>query len=72
MKPVGATQRKPKTGFVDSKNPALASWRKWKKIEEAKKQAEIDRYNNLCGPVTVTYKEIKHTQVTVRTTQHIN
>jgi hypothetical protein len=53
MKPVGATQRKPKSG--QSKNPALASWRKWKNIEKAKKQAEVDRYNSLCGPVTVTY-----------------
>lgn len=55
MKPVGAKQRKPKTGFVDSKNPALASWRKWKNIEKAKRQAEVDRYNSLCGPVTITY-----------------
>jgi hypothetical protein len=50
----------------------IASWRKWKKQEAAAKQAEIDRFNNLCGPVTVTYKEIRHPQVTVRTTQHIN
>jgi hypothetical protein len=37
------------------KNHALASFRKWKKIEKAKKQADLDRYNELCGPVTVTY-----------------
>lgn len=55
MKPKGATQRKPKTGFVESKNPALASWRKWKNIEKEKKAAETERYNSLCGPVTVTY-----------------
>jgi hypothetical protein len=55
MKPKGATQRKPKRGFVESKNPALASWRKWKKIEKAKKAAEEERYNSLCGPVTVSY-----------------
>ena len=55
MKPKGATQRKPKRGFVESKNPALASWRKWKKIEKAKKAEEEERYNSLCGPVTVSY-----------------
>ena len=75
-KPVGATQRKGKkwtdTKKGRDKNYMIASWRKWKKKEAAAKQAEIDRFNNLCGPVTVTYKEIKHTQVTVRTTQHIN
>jgi hypothetical protein len=55
MKPKGATQRKPKRGFVESKNPALASWRKWKNIEKAKKAAEEERYNSLCSPVTITY-----------------
>lgn len=55
MKPVGAKQRKPKRGFVETKNPALASWRKWKNIEKARKQAEVDRYNSLCGEVTISY-----------------
>jgi hypothetical protein len=36
-------------------NHSLRTFRKWKKNEAAKKQAEIDRYNNLCGPVTITY-----------------
>ena len=36
-------------------NHAVRSFRKWKKIEAAKKQKEIDRYNDLCGPVTITY-----------------
>lgn len=57
-KPVGSTQRKGKKwndrrGY--DKNYMIASWRKWKKQEAAAKQAEIDRYNNLCGPVTITY-----------------
>ena len=34
-------------------NYALRAWRKVKKQELAKKQAEQDRYNKLCGPVTV-------------------
>jgi hypothetical protein len=55
MKQPGTRQRKPKSGFVDSKNPALASWRKWKNIEKARKAAEDERYNSLCGPVTITY-----------------
>jgi len=50
MKSVGAKQRKPKTGFVDSKNPALASWRKWKKIEKARKQAEVDVHFEIYVP----------------------
>lgn len=58
-KSVGSSQRKPKkwedTKRGRDKNHALAAFRKWKKIEKAKKQAETDRYNNLCGPVTVTY-----------------
>jgi hypothetical protein len=36
-------------------NHAVRSFRKWKKNEAAKKQAETDRNNNLCGPVTITY-----------------
>lgn len=55
MKPVGSKQRKPKNGFTESKNPALASWRKWKRIEKARREAEDARYNSLCGPVTITY-----------------
>jgi hypothetical protein len=55
MKPVGATQRKPKTGYVDKKNPAIELWRKRRKLEAERRQAEIDRYNSLCGPVTITY-----------------
>lgn len=55
MKPVGATQRKPKTGYVDKKNPAIELWRKRRIKEKERRQAEIDRYNSLCGPVTITY-----------------
>ena len=57
MKPVGATQRKAKMweGNGRDKNYALASWRKWKKIEKQRKQAEQDRYNSLCGEVTISY-----------------
>jgi hypothetical protein len=55
MKPVGATQRKPKTGYVDQKNPAIELWRKRRKLEAERRQAETDRYNSLCGPVTITY-----------------
>jgi hypothetical protein len=58
-KPVGTPNKKakkwtdPKRG--KDKNHALASFRKWKKIEKARKTAELDRYNELCGPVSVTY-----------------
>jgi len=38
-----------------NKNYALASFRKWKKAEKLKKTADLDRYNSLCGPVTITY-----------------
>jgi hypothetical protein len=55
MKPKGAAQRKPKTGFVESKNPAIASWRKWRNLEKARKAAEDERYNSLCGSVTVSH-----------------
>ncbi len=59
-KPIGAAQRKPKkwgnTRAARDPNYMLASWRKWKKQEAAVKQAELDRFNNLCGPVTITYK----------------
>lgn len=53
----GSNQRKPRKwkGNGRDKNHALAAFRKYKKIEKAKKQADIDRYNELCGPVTVTY-----------------
>ena len=61
-KPIGAAQRKPKkwgnTRAGRDPNYMLASWRKWKKQEAAAKQAELDRFNNLCGPVTITYKQV--------------
>jgi hypothetical protein len=57
-KPVGATQRKGKKGR--DKNHMIASWRKWKNQEKLAKQAELDRFNNLCGPVTITYKTPQH------------
>lgn len=58
MKPVGAAQRKPKkwkTAQGRDKNYALASFRKWKNIEKSKKAAEQERYNSLCGEVTISY-----------------
>lgn len=55
----GSNQRKPRKwkGNGRDKNHALTAFRKWKKIEKARKTAEIDRYNELCGPVTITYKQ---------------
>jgi len=75
-KPVGAKQYKDKK-WTDSKkggdkNYMIASWRKWKNQEKVAKQAEIDRFNNLCGPVTVTYKSIEHKTIKVISIQHIN
>lgn len=58
MKSKGAAQRKPKKWTDPSgrdKNYALASFRKWKKIEKSKKAAEQERYNSLCGEVTISY-----------------
>ena len=58
MKSKGAAQRKPKkwkTAQGRDKNYALASFRKWKKIEKLKKAAEQERYNSLCGEVTISY-----------------
>lgn len=57
-KPVGAKQRKPKK-WVDTKkgrdpNYALAAFRKVKKAQKAKKVADMDEYNSLCGEVTIT------------------
>jgi len=58
-KPVGATQRKGKkwtdTKKGRDKNYMIASWRKWKNAEKKKKAAEDERYNSLCGPVSITY-----------------
>jgi hypothetical protein len=39
---------------MDKKNHALAAFRKVKRAEKLKKIRELDRYNNLCGPVTIT------------------
>ena len=57
-KPVGAKQRKPRQ-WRDSKhgkdpNYALTTFRKVKKMEKAKKLAEAERFNSLCGEVVVT------------------
>ena len=58
-KPVGATQLKGKkwtdTRKGRDKNYMIASWRKWKNAEKKKKAAEYERYNSLCGPVSITY-----------------
>jgi hypothetical protein len=39
---------------MDKKNYALAAYRKVKRAEKLKKIKELERYNNLCGPVTIT------------------
>jgi hypothetical protein len=58
-KPVGATQRKGKkwtdTKKGRDKNHMIASWRKWKNAEKEKQAAEQERYNSLCGPVSISY-----------------
>jgi hypothetical protein len=38
-------------------NYALRAYRKVKKLEKARKAAEQERYNSLCGPVTISYKK---------------
>jgi len=57
MKSVGDKQRKPKK-WEDPHgrdlNHALKAFRKVKKAEKAKKLAEAERFNSLCGEVTVT------------------
>jgi len=57
MKSVGDKQRKPKM-WADSHgrdiNYAVQTFRKAKKAEKAKKLAEAERFNSLCGEVTVT------------------
>jgi hypothetical protein len=58
-KPVGAKQRKGKrwtdTKKGRDKNYMIASWRKWKNAEKEKQAAEQERYNSLCGPVSISY-----------------
>jgi hypothetical protein len=39
---------------MDKKNHALAAYRKVKRAEKLKKLKELEEYNNLCGPVTIT------------------
>ena len=60
-KPVGAAQRKPKK-WTDprgrDKNHALAAFRKVKRAEKRKKSQFQEYYDSMCGPVTITYKEI--------------
>jgi hypothetical protein len=57
MKPVGAKQRKPRDGKRD-KNHALAAFRKVKRAEKRKKSQFQEYYESMCGPVTITYKEV--------------
>ena len=60
-KPVGAAQRKPKK-WTDrrgrDKNHALAAFRKVKRAEKRKKSQFQEYYDSMCGPVTITYKEV--------------
>jgi hypothetical protein len=39
------------------KNYALQAFRKAKKAEKRKKTELQERYDSLCGPVTITYKK---------------
>ena len=39
---------------MDKKNYALAMFRNSKRAEKLKKIKELEEYNNLCGPVTIT------------------
>lgn len=57
-KPVGASQRKPKK-WINTKsgrdpNYALATFRKVKRAERAKKVADQSEYDSLCSEVVVT------------------
>ncbi len=57
MRKKGVPNKKPKTWETSSarrKNHALAAFRKVKKAEKEKKILEQDRFNNLCGEVTIT------------------
>lgn len=57
MRKKGVPNNKPKTWETKSarsKNYALAAFRKVKKAEKQKKILEQDRFNNLCGEVTIT------------------
>jgi len=56
-KPVGAKQRKPRSGGRE-KNHALAAFRKVKRAEKRKKSKFQEYYESMCGPVTITYKEV--------------
>jgi hypothetical protein len=56
-KPVGAKQRKPRSGGRD-RNHALAAFRKVKRAEKRKKSQFQEYYESMCGPVTITYKEV--------------
>ena len=56
-KPVGSKQRKPRDGKRD-KNHALAAFRKVKRAEKRKKSQFQEYYDSMCGPVTITYKEV--------------
>ena len=60
-KPVGTKQRKPKnweTANGRDRNHALAAFRKVKRAEKRKKSQFQEYYESMCGPVTITYKEV--------------
>jgi hypothetical protein len=56
-KPVGSKQRKPRDGKRE-KNHALQAFRKVKRAEKRKKSQFQEYYDSMCGPVTITYKEV--------------
>lgn len=58
-RPKGALQRKPKkwthpNSGKDINYISKASSTYWE-VERTKRLAELERYNSLCGPVTITY-----------------
>lgn len=65
-KPVGSKQRKLSATVLDQgPNPAIAMTDKIRKIEAERKQKDLDKYNQLCGPIKITYRETSY-KVTVK------
>jgi hypothetical protein len=63
-KPIGTTQIKPSAHKMNDGIPAIKMMDKIYKAQAKEKRDDLERYNQLCGPIVTT-----KTKITIKTTK---
>lgn len=66
MKPVGSKQRKPSAHKLNEGVPSIRMMDKIYDKIRREKEEQLNRYNSLCGPISISYK----TTITTKTSKY--